>query len=123
MSKYSGHMPETTGNALQEHEVVLMLDAAEPLPREVLEAWTARAEDVLEAQAADLALGASAAANFASNSIEIDFVVAVESPAEIYDRVGRVMRILQEAGFRGEQPEAPPLRLSSSATHAVAVCA
>lgn len=123
MRGYSEDMPRTIGNTLQEHEVVLTLEAAEPMPREVLEAWTARAEGALEERAAQLALGASAAANFATNSIEIDFVVAVESPAEIYDCVGRVVRILQEAGFRDESQTVPPLRLSSSATHALAVCA
>jgi hypothetical protein len=110
---------------LQEHEVTLILVATSPLSREALEGWTLHAESVLADQAGDFALGASAAANFAANSIEVDFVVAVESPAEVHVRVARAVRILQDSGFTSpERPEAPvPMQLTSSATHAVAVCA
>lgn len=119
-------MASITQSSLQEHEVVLTLVATVPLSREELEALTLHAEGVLVDKATDIALGASAAANFRDNSIEVDFVVSAASPAEIYEQVGRVMRILQEAGFQSEPQgfrEAPPLRLASSATHEVAVCA
>jgi hypothetical protein len=94
------------------------------MSREALEEWTVHAEDALEQQAADVALGASAATNFAASAVEVDFVVAVASDAELYDALSRVVRVLHEAGFDAPNlPAAPAMQVAASATQAVAVCA
>jgi hypothetical protein len=109
---------------MEEHEITLTMTGTSILPREVLEEMTFRAQDALVAKARDFALGAAAAANFAENSIEVDFVVMVSSSAEVYERVAAVVRVLEEAGFSsGSTPKLPPppdrFALSSSATQAV----
>lgn len=111
-------------DTMEEHEITLTMTGTSVFPREVLEEMTFRAQDALVAKARDFALGAAAAANFAENSVEIDFVVLVSAPAELYERVAAVIRVLEEAGFStGSTPQlpAPPDRfaLSSSATQAV----
>jgi hypothetical protein len=80
--------------------------------------------DALVARASDFALGAAAAANFADSSVEIDFVVAVATAAEVYERVAAVIRVLEEAGLTDAGSPPVPDRserfaLSSSSTQAV----
>jgi hypothetical protein len=109
---------------MEEHQITLTMVATSVLPREVLEDMTFHVQEVLVANASDLALGAAAAANFADNSVEVDFVVAVSSAAEVHERVAAVVRILERAGITkvGSLPEPPPserFALSSSSTHAV----
>lgn len=109
---------------MEEHEITLTMTGTSALPRDVLEDMTFRAQDALVAKARDFALGAAAAANFAENSVEVDFVVIVATPAELYERVAAVIRILEGAGFPlSATPQLPPppdrFALSSSATQAV----
>jgi hypothetical protein len=109
---------------MEEHEITLTMTGTSVLSREVLEEMTFRAQDALVARARDFALGAAVAANFAENAVEVDFLVMVSAPAEVYERVAAVIRVLEEAGFSmGSTPQlpSPPDRfaLSSSATQAV----
>jgi precorrin-2 methylase len=116
-------MSRSNGHTTQEHQVTLTLMAAAPMSREALEEWTVHAEHVLEERAADVALGASAAANFAANAVEVDFVVVVATDAELYDSLSRVVRVLHEAGFEAPgKPDVPAMQVAASATQAVAVC-
>jgi hypothetical protein len=117
-------------NAMDEHEITLKLVATSVLPREALEDMVLQAQMALESQAKDLALGAAASANFAENSVEVDFVLTASSAAELYERVAAVIRVLENAGFNNagapmQKASSERFALSSSSTHAVwqAVCA
>lgn len=81
-----------------EASVELTLSAGEIVPRDVLEQLTEDVEDVLSEHVADIAPGASASANFAENSIEIDLVLEGASPAEVHQRLAEVIARLQQHG-------------------------
>ncbi|HEX4806633.1 MAG TPA: hypothetical protein VFU94_12095 [Conexibacter sp.] len=115
---------------MEEHQVTLTMTGMSVLPREVLEDMTFRAQEALVESARDFALGAVAAANFAENAVEVDFVVIVASAAEAHEHVASVIRVLEGAGLATVRSAPEPLpserfALSSSATHAVPqpVCA
>ena len=81
-----------------EANAVLTLTAGEALPRDDLESLTAHVEEVLRVHAEDIAPGASASANFATNSIEIDLVLEGETPADVHRRLAEVIGRLQQHG-------------------------
>src|SRR5579859_4515436 len=89
-------MPRATNRV--EASVSLVLSASESVPREVLEDLTLHVEEVLEEHAADIAPGASASANFATSSIEIDAVLEGEDPAEVHRRLAELISCLQQHG-------------------------
>lgn len=81
-----------------EANAVLTLSAGEFVPREVLEDLALHVEEVLQEHVNDVAPGASATANFASNSIEIDLVLEGDTAAAVHARLADVIGRLQEHG-------------------------
>ncbi|MDQ6915460.1 MAG: hypothetical protein M3155_06570 [Actinomycetota bacterium] len=63
-----------------------------------LEEATEASLDVLLERAGDIALGAVASCNFNRNEIELLFTVEASSAERLHQRVGHVMRLLEEHG-------------------------
>jgi hypothetical protein len=79
-----------------EFDVTLVASANGDMSDETLEA---HADELLEAvltHAADVALGAGVAVNFATRSLELDFTVVADSLADAHDRVAEVQRRIAE---------------------------
>jgi hypothetical protein len=106
------------GQATQEFSARIGLMALPWVSDDLLEELTMRVADALSANAAELAPGASASANFSARSIELDFAVEA-TPIEVHRLVGEVVRIAMEALNRHEARAA--VSFGSSATTSVPV--
>jgi hypothetical protein len=96
-------------DATQEFSVCIGLRARPSVSDDLLEEFTMRVEDALNARAGEIAPGASASANLAARTIELDFIV-LSTPIAIHGLVGEVTRIALES----IEPEA--VTFGSSAT-------
>lgn len=109
-------MPKTANSV--EASVEVTLSAGEAVPRSVLEDLTLHVEEVLHRHADEIAPGASASANFATNSIEIDLVLEGNNPVEVHKLLAEVISRLQQHGglnIRTGGAERP-LHLTSTAS-------
>ncbi len=79
-----------------EFQVIVHLQADEPMDQDVLEEETEKALDCLLEHAADTALGA--AVGFDGDQIEIEFTVEASSISEVHNQVGHVLQLLEERG-------------------------
>jgi hypothetical protein len=77
-------------------EVILTLQATQPVPREALEEATMHVEDVLIEHMADISDGASASANFEASSIEIDMLLSGSTQADIHQQIAQVLIALDK---------------------------
>lgn len=103
--------------SMEEHHIAMTMLAVEPVSRDLLERAAYAAQDALDANASEVALGAAASANFTDASIEIDFIVLAASVAEVHEQVAKVIRVLS-AGFDADDAtdEVAHQPLSSSPT-------
>jgi hypothetical protein len=104
----------------QEFKVLIGLMALPWVSDDLLEDLTIWVEDALGDRAAEIAPGASASANFASRSIELDFAV-MATPVEIHHLVGEVVEIALEA--LNQHAEKTAVSFGSSATSSTLVAA
>jgi hypothetical protein len=74
-----------------EMETILGLAPANPVDRGALEAATMEVEQVLEQHALGITEGASASANFETETIEIDVVLRGETMSELYQKVALIV--------------------------------
>ena len=102
--------------ATQEFTIRVGLVALDWVPDDVLEDLTMRVEDALSADAAEIAPGASASANFGTRTIELDLIVD-STPSAVHALVGEVVRIAM-ASFPDD--EQAPVSFGSSNTSALA---
>jgi hypothetical protein len=107
-------------------EVILTLQAVQPVSRDELEEATLHVEEVFAEHLADLTGGASASANFETCSIEIDLALSGPSRADIHQQTAQVIAALDEHSALRLRPEAQPrsapqnaLALTASATQFV----
>ena len=103
-------------------EVILTLQAAEPISRDALEEATLHVEDVLIEHVTEIADGASASANFENCAIEIDMLLSGASQADIHQQIAGVLMVLDKycalklgPRKRSRQAAAPSLALTASA--------
>lgn len=99
--------------ATQEFNVRVGLMALPSVSDDLLEDLTIYVEDALSRDAAEMAPGASASANFSDRAIELDFAVET-TPIEVHRLVGEVVRIAMEA--LNEQAAEAAVSFGSSAT-------
>lgn len=85
------------GPAIEEFVIRARMAATEDVSAEFLEQLTSLVEDALTSRAEAIAPGASASANFATNTIELDFIVEARSQREMHEKVGEVVNIAMEA--------------------------
>lgn len=97
MSMSSDPETKTASVGADEFVVRVGMAAADDVTDALLEELTILIEDALTAHAAHLAPGASACANLADRTIELDFRVEAESPEAMHRKVGEVVRIALEA--------------------------
>lgn len=80
--------------------------------REQLEDASLEALEVVEARVGDVAVGAVSGCDFATGEIELDFTVLAERSSELHKKVGRVVRVLEDAfpcaHERSSETEAAP---------------
>jgi hypothetical protein len=81
---------------IQEFSVRIELLASAWIDDDLLEQLTIRVEDALNADACEIAPGASASANFHTRAIELDLTIA-SSPIAIHGLVGDVTRVALES--------------------------
>lgn len=74
----------------------LRLTAAAPVSREDLEEDTIRVEEVLAARADEHVLGAAAYADFKDNSIEVQFEVIHNTPAELRHKIDQAWEAIED---------------------------
>jgi hypothetical protein len=77
---------------------ILRLAPVVPVSREELEAATMHVESVLAEHANSITDGASASANFADCSIEIDLQLDGSSVAELHEKLAQVIKQLEQHG-------------------------
>jgi hypothetical protein len=99
----------------QEFSVRVELSASAAVDDDLLEQLTIRIEDAIDADAAAVAQGASASANFLARAIELDLTIT-STPVAIHALVGDVIRVAQES----IEPHA--LSFRSSTTSAALPC-
>lgn len=107
-----------TRGALEEYTVRVRMGATSDVSDDFLEELTIMVEDALTEHAAAIAPGASASANFAERSIELDFTVEAESPEQLHEKVGEVVRLAIAA--IPERDHQAPVVFAGSQTLAVA---
>ncbi|HTZ63774.1 MAG TPA: hypothetical protein VMB51_06685 [Solirubrobacteraceae bacterium] len=90
--------------------------AADDVSDDFLEELTMMVEDAIGEQAAELAPGGSASANFKTRTIELDFAVEAHSAEEMHRKVGEVVRIALEAV---PEREPQPVAFADSAASSV----
>jgi hypothetical protein len=84
-------------------------------PQKVNEPWLENQaillEAALEQECAGEILGPSVAANFVENGFELDFTVEAESLSEAYDKLGKVLSVIERvAGITLEDGDADEVR-------------
>ncbi|HSZ14557.1 MAG TPA: hypothetical protein VK790_11045 [Solirubrobacteraceae bacterium] len=104
----------------EEFTVRVRILATDDVSDEFLEELTILVEDAISEDAAEIAPGGSASANFETHTIELDFTVAAASPEEMHQKVGEVVRIALAA-----VPEREPqsVMFADSATSSVLAAA
>jgi hypothetical protein len=81
----------TTPNVMLEMEAVLRLASLLPVSREQLEEATMEVERALDEHTLDVADGASASADFQTDSIEIDVRLVGASVSELHQKVALIV--------------------------------
>jgi hypothetical protein len=104
------------GPASEEFVIRVRFAATEDVSDEFLEELTMLVQDALSEHAEPIAPGASAAANFATHQIELDFIVESRSQEEIHRKVGEVVNVAMAA-----VPPRQPVTFASSQTSATLV--
>lgn len=111
----------TSGQTI-EMEAVLRLAPVHPVSREELEEATMEVEQVLDQYALSITDGASASANFATGSVEIDLVLTGTTMGELHQKVALVVTQLDRycdsmrIAPLGTKPVHLPLELQGSQT-------
>jgi hypothetical protein len=104
------------GPASEEFVIRVRFAATEDVSDEFLEELTMLVQDALSEHAEPIAPGASAAANFATHQIELDFIVESRSQEEMHRKVGEVVNVAMAA-----VPPRQPVTFASSQTSATLV--
>jgi hypothetical protein len=107
---------QANGGDTHEFSVRIELLASPWIHDDQLEQLTMRVEDALNADASEIAPGASASANFLTRAIELDLTIA-SSPIAIHGLVGDVTRVALES----IEPDSVSFR--SSTTSSALACA
>jgi hypothetical protein len=79
-----------------EFQIIVHLQADEPMDQDVLEEKAELALDCLHDHAGDTALGA--AVGFDGDEIEIEFTVEASSMSEVHRQIGHVLQLLEKRG-------------------------
>jgi len=106
------------GAAVEEFVIRVRMAATDDVSDEFLEELTIMVEAALAEHAEAIAPGASAAANFATHQIELDFTVEARTPEEMHQKVGEVVSVAMGA-IPERQPQ--PVAFAGSQTSAMLV--
>jgi hypothetical protein len=116
-------MSHRANTEAQTMSAVLRLSPTARMSREQLEEATLRVEEALAEHATDLTDGASASANFADCSIEIDLLLDGASVGELHEKLAQVILRLEEhcnvsirPGPSAAELVAPALAVTSTAS-------
>lgn len=108
-------MADATRQSLdvREFRARVVMIATPDVSDELLEEITMEIENALAERAADITPGASASANFAEHTIELDLFVEATSPDDLHQRIGAAVTVALEATNSLEQERSGGLRLAS----------